>query len=100
MGGVDELRVKFSYAKLQVGIWAIMKVFISQIHSWSPAGCPVLGNSAASKADTISAFQELRGTEDTREKFTNVRNQNWRCRWIAKSLPNMWWEQRNNWIAL
>lgn len=60
MGGVDELRVKFSYAKLQVGIWAIMKVFISQIHSWPPAGCPVLGDSAASEADTITAFQELR----------------------------------------
>lgn len=45
-----------------------MKVFISQIHSWPPAGHLVFGDSAASEADTITAFWELReqkGTEDT-----------------------------------
>lgn len=54
IGGEKELCVKFSYAKLQVGIWAIMKVFISQIHSQPPAGCPVLGGTVLQARQTQS----------------------------------------------
>lgn len=48
-----------------------MEVFISQMHSWPPAGCPVLGDSATSKADTIIAFRELR-EQKTLGRFINV----------------------------
>lgn len=48
-----------------------MKVFILQIHSWPPAGCPVLGDSTTSKADTIIAFWELR-EQKTLGRLINV----------------------------
>lgn len=66
-----------------------MKVFISQIHFWPPAGCLVLGDSAASEAETITAFRALR-EQRTLEKFITVLEPmilGWGCGLTAKYLP-------------